>query len=750
MARRRRGPPSRPLAGVSRLDPGDVRILMRASFWPSTGVPGMSDWAKAMASKCGVRALAGLSATCIADMKCGDALPDGRRSVVIRPRNVEAEIPITPALEVILRDCKRNRTADEKLFPGQTPRAIINAVNSAGAALGLIVPLWDALKKFHDDGLDAHPNDEDIARYQARTEGRTANADVATAAAVKRMVNARDPFSGERLSQDGDDEALAKARKAGSKLPACLADSFTRSPPPGSDHPLMRDVAAATMTPNVREDIYARYRLELERMAADGSLPIPAQASLFGIGKSAYKKLRRKVRALAGLPPTPATHPGRAPSLRATTGKEAARLARIRDANWPSAAERDSFRLRLLTKHGPFVFDLIGAGKLLARDGAALFRIGRSKFTRVRLDYENGNDNWLVAPPQSVQERTRDHDTLLREAEDRSDGENDEEFVRGVRARFGLRTPIATLISWLRDPCRLPAGHHNAATPDERARLVAIRATTWPRWPKLDAFRISLFEEHGPFVCRLIEDGKLNGRDGAAMFKVGVERLSRMRAAFEAGALRDMAGSPTTHAETRARRQLVLEELARRPDSQSWTEFAAAFEAKYRTELSPQAAGSIARKACPHRKDMFPVAAPSRVPRAGERSRLRTIAAAPWSSCEDIGELRRRLIRDDGPFLMQLWDEGKLSGDKVGRLLRVDVDTASRIRADFRNGTIEHLIGPPAQRRHRAAWLKVLRADGSLPQEGEGQLDCVRRLRREHRLAASDIALTRELRRLRS
>lgn len=747
-------PPLRPLAGRHEVTEGDVRMLLRPRFWPDQDVPEKEVYGLSLATRCALRALAGIEEASIVAMTADDALPGGRNSVIVTARGRTEEIPVTAALAKMLAVFKRRRISTSPiLFATRNgslfARTTSQTVNRTGRHLGFEGLLWDALKAYFSDCVARPGVDErDVLCYEARRDGWSVNARLRSDAAVAKMIRAADPFAGQTLDFPDDAEAVAAARAAGAVLPPSYAECFARPLRPAADHAFMKDLAAKG-TPGsrrAREQLYAAHQEELERMAADGSLPLSEQADLFGVKKHAYRKLRRWARARAGLPPKPANRPGTPPPRPPMTPTEAARVRRIADEMWPPALLREGFRVRLLARHGPFAFVLVRQRKLAVKDAASLFQIDGATLGRMKADFEVGLfDAWL-APPLPAEERAAEAELLRREEGHRHPDQTDEEFCRAVRLRFGLRMTQNQALYHLRTDAIPEGSAAPGLTVEEQERLAGIRNKRWPGNWKVEAFRIDLFEQHGAFACALMECGKLGEAETARLFKVKLPRLLALSAALADGSLRNGPRTVGSRVEAARRRELMLQEYDHAPGSRTWPEFCEMFGRTYGIHLSPNTARMAIYLERPDEpREAFPTSATA-TPSDEERRRLRAISLTRWDKAEDPAELRRRLIRHEGPFLMRMLEERKVSPEQAGRLLRVRTVAVGQIRGAFRDGVIDHLIEPPLPPKERAPAMAIIAAAHLGRGTSEGDAELLRRTRRQHVLLVPDEALLKALR----
>ena len=747
-------PPLRPLAGEDGVTEGDVRMLLRPGFWPDQDIPEKEIYGLSLATRCALRALAGIEEASIVAMTADEALPGGRNSVIVTARGRTEEIPVTAALAKMLAVFKRRRTSTSPiLFATRNGslfgRTTSQLVNRTGRHLGFRGLLWDALKAYFSDCVARHGVDEqDVLCYEARRDGWSVNARLRSDAAVAKMIRAVDPFAGETLNFPDDAQAVAAARAAGAVLPPTYAECFARPVCPAADHPFMTDLATKG-TPGsrrARERLYVAHQTELERMAADGSLPLSEQAKMFGVKKHAFRKLRRWARARAGLPPRPPNRPGSSPPRPPMTPTETARVRRIANEQWPPALLQEAFRVRLLAKHGPFVFVLVRQRKLAVKDAASLFRVDQATLARMKADFEVGLfESWL-APPLPAKERAAEAELLRREEGHRHPDQTDEDFCRAVRLRFGLKMTQEQALYHLRTDAIPEGSARPELTAEEQERLATIRNERWPRNWKVEDFRIDLFEQHGEFACALMECGKLGEAETARLFKVKLTRLLALRAALADGSLRQGPKPIATMAEAARRRQLMLHEYDRAPGGRTWPEFCQAFGQAHGLHLPVTPARMAIYAARPDvPREAFPTSATA-TPSDEERRRLRAISLTRWDKADNPAGLRRQIIRDEGAFLMRMMDERKVFPEEAGRLLRVRTTAVSHIRGAFRDGVIDHLIEPPLPPKERALAMAVVAAAHRGRRTDEGDAELLRRTRRQHVLLVPDEALLKALR----
>ena len=749
-------PPLLPLAGRNSLTKGDVLMLLRPAFWPARGLSTEIS-AFSQATRCALRALAGVDEVSIAAMEVDHALPKGRQSIIVASRGNFNKLPVTPALAEMMRVWKRRRTSDSPMLfathhGALSRRTTSTRVNRAGHDLGFEGLLWDALKAFFDDNLergsDDAGGDDAILCYEARCDGRIVNAGLSSNTALRKLIQSTDPFDGATLPFADDAAAVSAAEAAGSVLPATYAACF-QPPRLALDHPFRRDLAAISSRLDeyeARSTLYSRYWDDLAHMDADGSLPRAQQAVLFGMKERSFRAFRRREDAEAGLPPRPACCPGRPRARPPTTPKETARLNRIRDLKWPPAARTDDFRLKLLAKQGPFLFGLVLQDKVGLEAVAGIFRIDRSRLARIFEDFKVGLFGCWLSPP-SLEDRITAFEVLHDQAGRRQPGQSTERFCRDVRKSFGLKITQDDAVVMLRKKTsRLLGAPRPALSPAEQERLKQISDAAWPKTWHVEAFRLDLFEDHGEFVCALVDELKLGKTAAAKLFKVYTDpdRVRRLRAALADGTLREGAVRIMTKAEAFERRRRVLEDYDRRPAGQTWPEFTLAFERKHGVLLTPAAARAIVWTARPDTaRGKFPVASTVALS-DGERRRLKALAAAPWSTCADPDDLRRDLIREEGAFVVGLFDENKLKRPKAARLLGVDSGGFTHIANAFRDGAIDHLVHPPLPPAERAGALRIVLDARARRRPGERDAELMRRMRRDHVLLIPD-SLIREV-----
>jgi hypothetical protein len=743
--------PLLPLAGRSSLTKGDVLMLLRPAFWPARGLSTEIS-AHSQATRCALRALAGVDEVSIAAMEVDHALPKGRQSIIVGSRGNFSELPATPALAEMMRAWMKGRTSNSPvLFATHTGalsrKTTSKRVNRAGHDLGFEGLLWDALKAFFvanlERGSDDAGGDDAILCYEARCDGRIVNAKLSSNTALRKLIQSTDPFEGATLQFADDAASIAAAEAAGSVLPATYAACF-RLPPLALDHPFLRDLAAISSSLDeyeARSTLYFRHRDDLAHMDADGSLPRAQQAVLFGMKEGSFKAFRRREDAKAGLPPRPACCPGRPRARPPATPKETARLNRVRDLKWPPATRTDDFRLKLLAKQGPFLFGLIHQDKLGRDEVADILRIDRSRLARIFEDFKVGLFGCWLSPP-SLEARITAFEVLHDQAARRRPGQSTERFCRDVRKSFGLKISQDDAVAMLRKKTtsRLLGAPRPALSPAEQERLQQVSDAAWPKTWHVEAFRLDLFEAHGEFVCALVDELKLGKTAAAKLFKLYTDpdRLWRLRAALADGTLREGAVRIMTKAEALERRRRVLEDYDGRPEGQTWPEFSLAFERKHGMLLTPSAARAIVWAGRPDTaRGKFPVASTVALS-DGERRRLKALAAAPWSTCADPDDLRRDLIREVGAFVVGLFDENKLKRPQAARLLDVAEGGFTHIVNAFHDGAIDHLVQPTLPPAERADALRIVLDAHACRRPGEGDTELMRRVRRDHVLLIPD------------
>lgn len=734
-------------------------MMLRAKFWERASVPNKDIYGTCMAAATGLRALAAIPASAVDGMRVEDALPQGRESVVVTSHGQTEELPVIPALAALLKRWKHLRVSfvpadgSDKLFADRNGRIRVNGrLNRAGAAMGAAKPLWQMLSMYFEDTLDKHPDEFAIEAYEARCLGRGGDPTAATRAAIKKLVLSTDRFAGATDFVDDDALALDLARTCGTALPASRNDLTPElRQHTASDHPFIVEITNKDWPPDkctkaaAREDLYIRHMSEIDRMSKDGSLTSGRAAMLFGMRRRSFLRMVARARKRAGHHPR-GTRAPTGPIVRpALTAHEAERLKYISEKVWPSELLEPEFRQALIAKQAQFILGLVEAGKISVIAGAALFRMDKKKFGRMRADLANGTfDHWLDPTPISVEERMRSEKIVLREMSGCPKGQTLEQYYRGIRKKFGLRLPMHTILFIIKKANkpmreRKPTREvRPSPSIEETKRLYEIASLTKPAKPDAGASFRRLLAEHGEFVFDLIQRRVLALEAAARLFGIGKDRISQIAALYRDGDLNLAIAPPVAPSEYVSRRRSVVRELRRRPPDQSLAEFCRVLTRKLQIFVTPAAVRHIiatekeARLPPSGGKAFSPVGKKAPL-RAADRQRLKMIASAPWTTAHDIAELRRQILAEHGSFIMKLLDANRLHNRDAAKLLRLGRAEMTVFRSDYRNGIFEHHLLPPAPKSERRTWHRRVAAAYRDRPAGGTDANFIRDFRRRYR-----------------
>lgn len=739
-------PRLRPLDGVERLSVGDVRMMLRPAFWLRPGCGDGIVQAHLTAAAVALAGLAGLPAYGREAMRADQALPDGRRSVVVRglTGSEEHELAVRPAVAEALARLKRVHAVEgeQPLFirPGSGDPYM--CLWNAGRRLGSPIPLWRLLRNFFEASLYRSDDADAIDCYLSIVTRGDGDPHLVTPSALKRLVLQTDPLGGDVRWVRDDEYALKAALDAGTRLAATFDKSIARPkapqppvPPPPEDHPLLVEIAAAKpksgQKSEIRLQICMRHMAELDRMRRDRSLPNRRAAELFGMTANGYASMLWRARRELGMG---RRGPKPVPKLRpAMTPKEAARLARLSVTAWPGKAARTDFCRRLLAKHGDFVFGLAAAGKLGVADGAAIFGMSQYSFRELRPYAAAGMITARFARA-TIEERAKWRDIVLRELSKRPPGPL-QPFIDGLRTSFGVPLPDKVIRRIVRDVERPPGPTHArgpirmALRPDERAKLDALARAEWPAGPEAEGFRRHFIAEHADFVFGLLRGRRIGVPDAAKLFRISADQVTMLSRLHLEGLLAPALLPPPPPEERERRKLLVKAELPRRPIDMPAAEFARQMTRKLRFHVPAHWIIDMLRKGVPGAAPLPPFGKQSRPALDdGERARLRVVKAAIMEDDgRDLVERRRAVLRRDGSFLMTLLEGKKLGNEEAAELLEVNAGAISRMRCDFRDGTFAHHAAEPAPDDERSRWMAIAQAEC---RAGERRSEFVRRLRR--------------------
>lgn len=749
----RRPPDSRalrPLAGQHGLFGGDVCMLLRRGFYPAAERPEdllPEAWAAANA----LQAIVGIPESVLADICYDTAAPEGAAALCVPIAQVVqiVALPAT-ALHLVLAWTRvRPPTNSDRLFVRLDGKPLNKSsfhyhAGSLAAALGLDGSLSKHLRAFFVDSFYRYrpdnsgplPADENLAleRYLRRLNPSGPRRPWPLAASEARLVFRRaDPFAESGTRSWAEPSALAYARSFGTKIPDTYLLCWTPVEQPAArrltdGHPLLVDLSKVKrgrngrMVPSARLEIFLRHRDDLLRRAAEKTFPHHAAADLLELKRGSYRRFRHDAARSLGERNEPV---GRAPAHAVRillSNEERARLDRIEALVWPAKPKWPTFRRGVLRKHASFLFALTRHSKLAENEAAQLLKVNRKYLIDMRLDLEAGVfEHWLRVPVPRAE--LREWQALVREKRhERRPGQSDAEFVRDLRKRYDL--PIhynAARHALHKDPApRKPVVTIRIAKPlaeFERKRLERISNPNLPRASRRGDQSLALMKQDGAFVFGLILEGRLRLADAARLFKISISRASELLGLHREGDLA-MALERPAPAEAKRRLALFMRELQRRGAQDGISELLRDMRRRLRVYI-PATRARLHLHALDRAEELPPVNLPKgRVLRARivvplemeERRRLRAISSIDWN-VEDIGDLRRRVLADDGDFVVKLFDKGKLGGPEAAKLVRISPGEFSGLRSDWKAGLRERYINPPPQGNERLRQREIVREE---------------------------------------
>jgi uncharacterized membrane protein len=765
--------PAPPLRGCDRLTAADVGVLLRPAFWLRRWVPDKEIFAKRQVTVIGLHALAGLKAPRIVRLRIDDC-DLVERQIRMRVGGRERWLAITPLLAHLLGEwiAVRPASATDALFVSRggalSMNGIERAMQSASQVLGAEPGLAELLVRFFKENL-ARDADGEAVYVRLGRRVRSRGGETISPARLRALVLRTDPFKGKLRFFANAVVPRTGASAPGTSLPAsydaCFAPgkfAVKRKPDLPPDHPLVAELAAVawptgrTNRIRLRKAILARHGDELHRLIDAGRLSLRQAAGLLTVTVGTVNKLRSARSPAVG--PRAKAKTSSAHSAPALSPEERERLARIRGAEWPAAADQPAFRRVLLKTHYGFVFGLLEQHKLPVADAAALFRLSTRTHSELRSDFRAGVFQHAVSPPPRNPNFEYWRGVVLRELSHRPPGQGDADFCRMLRKKYGLPLSsawVGSLVYRARHPraaapLRRPKPRRPECTPRERARLARLRRLIWPAATDPRAFRRALIKEHFGFVFRLLDERKLTMAEAARLFRCPAYLMKELRSDFRTGSFDYAVAAPVPPNERAYWHALVLRELPRRPAEETPHEFFRNLRRRYGFPLpfaSVQRILAAGRKKEPESATFrFGVSRrlkPALTP--DEKARLRIIVGAPWAETRDPAGLRRSLLRDHFGFVHGLLRKWKLNDLAAARLFRIGVCRLRVLRADFEDGAFEQAIGPrlpaPEQARWRALVIRALPSR----RRGECARSFCRRLRREFGLPLAYAAVKRIL-----
>lgn len=725
---------------------GDLRMVLRAGFWPTASrdtdiIP------EAAAAAMALFVLGGVPLSHLDGIEAADAFPEAtpdKVSVPIAHDRIET-VEMPPTVVRIVNIWKRVRPTggSSKLFvtlDGEPMghETLRRHIDDGVSALGMRGTPRTIAKLFAIDRFRRHPDFAEaeaakLKRYLVRLNGHHLHQPRPTQEDLKLFFERCDPFSSLGARDFSDAASIAHARELGTDLPDTYLECFkpavdhtTRGLP--ADHPLLREISAATVKGRIpkakRIEIYLKYRGELNERAADGSLLRREAGALFGIGYTKYWLLARDAEALIGVEKPRGRHYPRKPrALAAPTEDEAVRLKRVADIKWPPKQTRDGFRRSVLHKHGAFVCGLVEDDKLTQREAGRLFRFNAKSFTDYKLDVAAGVAAHWYAPFPSREESAKWQAAVFATRSERKEGQAATDFVRELRKRIPLPISQSLAIEALKErpgACANPTkgAIRIAMSAEASRRLGIVRASRWPANRKLhERHRLGLLRSHGVFVFDLVVQRRLTAADAMKLFKVDRVRTSDLVALHRAGDLH-LALSMRSHAEKKRAHELFVREFGRRGVETGPAELCR--DIRRRTGIyipASQARNIFYRQlknstkgigaAVPARRRWGRIAVP---PSAEERKRLRRVATVDWN-VEDVASLRRDVFRSDGEFLMNMLDQRKISVAETAKLVRIPKTLFGSVINDWKAGLFARHLDPPPQGTERQLQLAIVRRE---------------------------------------
>lgn len=650
----------------------DVFVLLQDGFWLRRHLSFDPVYAARQRLVMGLHALAGFKSPTISAIAFKNCFPE-RRLIKVAFRDQLLEVPITPALALILSDWMRKRpaTASTRLLTtadGPIERQTLDAsLWTAGETFGVGHNLSEMLCRFFEKNLtgeDAPNGSEDVVEAYLRRRMAGGQTSAVSFPALRRLIECTDPFR-DSLRPFGD-IALEKRDElfAASALPptydACLsAGSFPGKPKRDltAAHPLIAELSSMTWPKNrreraaAREAAYRKHQAEINELVDSGKLPVRQLARLFGMRRESFTRLRRHLRNRSARIGEDAPPAHRFADPTCALFPSVAALSRV---TWSkNREERLAKREPLFATYSRDIEALVAQGRLLMKEADALFGFAK-----------NGFRNRLARSDREEHRGRPDH--------------------RASRA--------------LRD-----------CSSDERTRLDKIALTKWPVAERRIAFRRALLRKNAGFVFALIEARKLRVSDAASLFAVSPTKLSELRGEFKAGTF-ELAIGADREQDRDYWREIVIREMPNRPEGQGDRAFCIELRKKLGLRLPfdfvRTVVRSIERKPVPARH-----VPPTRVDRTpDEEQRIALIASVLWTK-DNRSEQRRAILKEHFPFVFEMIDARKLTVPEAAQLFRCPIGLMTELRSDYRAGVFDWAIARPVSASEHAEWLALIRRE---------------------------------------